>query len=288
MTCALTAASACAGPAPSRPAATAAASTAVPAVSPRARPNTRVAVIVMENKDYSDIVGNPSAPFVNHLAPTSAVATSYFAVAHPSLPNYLAMIGGETFGIDTDCTRCHVAARNLVDQLEDAHITWKAYMEGMPRACFPGSSSGRYAKKHDPFVYFDDVAAASRRCGNVVPLSSLDYGALPQFVWITPDLCHDTHDCSVRTGDGFLSELLPPLIRALGPRGVLILTYDEGSGGAHGGGHVFTLATGPGARPGRYSQPFDHYSLLRTIEDRLGLPHLGAAARAAPMTAMLR
>ena len=289
-------ASGCAGrqTAPS-PSPTGAGSTPSPAMTvPASRrpvaPHTgvRVAVVVMENKEYATVAGNPNAPYLNGLVPSSALATSYYAVSHPSLPNYLALIGGDTFGISSDCTGCHVNALNLVDQLDEAHVSWKAYMEDMPRACFTGGSAGRYAKKHNPFVYFDDIVSNPSRCANVVPLSALHDAALPDFVWITPDLCNDTHDCSVATGDRFLARLLPPLIRALGPRGVVFVTYDEGSSGAHGGGHVFTLATGPGVRPGRYDQAFDHYALLRTIEDVFGLRHLARASEATSMTPLLR
>jgi hypothetical protein len=256
----------------------------------------RIAVVVMENKEYGDVAGNPQAPYMNGLASISASATSFYAISHPSLPNYLALIGGDTFGITSDCTRCHAAARNLVDQLEETHVSWKAYMEGMPRPCFTGASSGRYAKKHDPFVYFDDDVSDPGRCAKVVPLTALsndEWHGLPDLVWITPDQCNDTHDCSIKTGDDFLSRLIPPLIKALGPNGLLFLTYDEGSSDRGcctdaKGGHVFTIVAGPGARPGRFAQPLDHYSVLRAIEDHFGLPHLRHAATAPSMNALLR
>jgi hypothetical protein len=249
----------------------------------------------MENHEYGSVIGSPDAPYLNGLAKTSALATSFYATSHPSLPNYLALTGGDTFGIDSDCTGCHVGARNIVDQLEEAHISWRTYMEGLPRSCFDGAFSGRYAKKHNPFAYYDSVTSDPSRCAKVVPLTDLDMKPLPRFVWITPDQCNDTHDCSVRTGDEFLSRLVPPLIGALGPHGVLFVTYDEGTSSLGccafaRGGHVVTIATGPAARPGRYAQPLDHYSLLRAIEDGLGLPRLGRAAAAATssMSALLR
>jgi hypothetical protein len=251
----------------------------------------------MENHEYESVIGNPDAPYLNGLAATSALATSFYATSHPSLPNYLALTGGDTFGIDSDCTGCHVGARNIVDQLEDAHMTWRAYIEGMPRSCFTGAFAGRYAKKHNPFVYYDGVTSDATRCAKVVPLTDLsrDMRSLPRFVWITPDQCNDTHDCSVRTGDDFLSRLLPPLIRALGHHGVLFVTYDEGTSsrgccGFARGGQIVTIATGPAGRPGRYAQPLDHYSLLRAIEDGFSLPRLGRAAspETPSMTALLR
>ena len=109
-------------------------------------------------------------------------------------------------------------------------------------------------------------------------------GALPRFVWITPNLCHDMHDCSVATGDRFLAGLVPPLLRALGPRGLLFLTWDEGSSDdgccrLASGGHIVTILAGGAARRGaRLTTPTDHYSVLQTIEDLLGLPRLRGAA----------
>src|SRR5204863_5432334 len=174
-----------------------------------------------------------------------------------SLPNYLALLAGSTFGIDENCTDCTFAAPNLVDELERARISWRAYMESMPAPCFTGATEGAYAKKHNPFVYFRSILDDPRRCAKVVPLTRLadDVRArqLPRFVWITPDLCHDMHDCDVVTGDRFLAGLLPGLVRSLGPRGVLFLTWDEGATdfgccGAPGGGRIATIVAGAAAR----------------------------------------
>jgi hypothetical protein len=240
----------------------------------------RIAVIVMENHSYGQIIGNPHAPYLNELANRYALATNYDAVAHPSLPNYLALIGGSTFGITSDCTSCDVDGQNLADELSAHNVAWRAYMESMPSRCFRGGSSGRYAKKHDPFMYFANVR--TNHC-NVSPLSSLDDARLPGFTWITPDLCHDMHDCSVATGDAFLRRIVPGLLRGLGPRGVLFITFDEGTSDDH----VVTIAAGDGVKPGHYSASFTHYSLLRTIEEHFELPLLGHSSSARSMRAML-
>ena len=257
------------------------------ALRPRHLPSfTHVVVIVMENKECGDVIGNRRAPFLNTMARRYALATSYFAIRHPSLPNYLSLTGGSTFGIASDCTACRVPATNLVDQLEGAGLSWKAYMDGLPRPCFRGAVAGRYVKKHDPFVYYTDVVSNPARCSRVVPLGNLradlHSGGLPAFAWITPDLCHDMHDCGVAAGDRFLAGLVPRLLQAIGSKGVLFITWDEGeSDSVRGccakamGGRVATIVAGPLARRGvAVGIPYDHYSLLRTIEDAWQLPEL--------------
>jgi phosphatidylinositol-3-phosphatase len=257
---------------------------------------SHIAVILMENKEYGDVLGSATAPFINGLASRYASAREMYGVTHPSLPNYLALTGGSTFGISSDCTSCSVGATSIVDQLEGAHISWRAYMEDLPYACFTGASSGEYAKKHNPFVYYTRVAGNRSWCRRVVPLTALSDDerarTVPRFIWITPNLCHDMHDCSVATGDRFLASLVPPLLRSLGPRGVLFITWDEGASDAGccrlaSGGHIATIVAGPGAkRNARLTAPTDHYSLLETIEGLLGLRRLRGAA--CPCTSSLK
>jgi hypothetical protein len=260
--------------------------------SPRAAlpggPPAHIAVVVMENEEYANIVGARSIPFISRLARRYALARRMYAITHPSLPNYLALTGGSTLGIDSDCTGCSVHASSLVDQLERAGISWRAYMEGLPRPCFTGAGAGEYAKKHNPFAYYTSVARDPARCRQIVPLTRLfaDERArsLPRFIWITPNLCHDMHDCDPATGDRFLARLVPLLLGALGRRGLLFITWDEGKSDdgccrLAAGGHIVTILAGPGSRPGaRLNTPADHYSVLQTIEDLLGLPRLRAAA----------
>jgi phosphatidylinositol-3-phosphatase len=257
-----------------------------------------VAVIVMENKEYGHVIGSRSAPYINRLARRYALATQMYAVRHPSLPNYLALTGGSTFGISSDCTDCSVGATSVVDQLQRAHLSWRAYMEDLRRPCFTGAGSDGYAKKHDPFVYYTRIARDSTRCAHIVPLTQLysDERAhtLPRFIWITPNLCHDLHDCGVATGDRFLLGLVPRLLRELGSGGLLFLTWDEGTSDKGccklaSGGHVVTILAGAGAlRGARMSTPGDHYSVLQTLDDLFGLPRLrGAACPCTPSLAPL-
>jgi phosphatidylinositol-3-phosphatase len=252
----------------------------------------RVVVIVMENKGCDEVIGSRDAPYLNGLARRAAFAARSFALTKPSLPNYLALTGGSTFGITTDCSGCRVRATNLVDELERARISWKAYMEGMPAPCYRGTQAGLYVKRHNPFAYYVDIASRPSRCRHVVPFTQLRADitrrALPRFVWITPNLCHDMHDCAVAGGDRFLAGLVPKLERAVGPRGAIVVTWDEGGGF---GRQIPTIVAGPAARAGARSRlAYDHYSLLRTIEDAFGLPHLRAAACPCtrPLSALLR
>jgi hypothetical protein len=150
------------------------------------------------------------------------------------------------------------------------------------------ASSAGYAKKHDPFMYYDDIARDPQRCHDVVGFdqlaSDLRRGTLPTFAFISPNLCDDTHDCPVATGDRFLAGLIPRLLREAGPHGFVVLTWDEGASDRGccvdaRGGRIATIAAGPDVRRhGHGDRPVDHYGVLRTVEHALGLRPLGGAA----------
>ncbi len=250
---------------------------------------THVVVVVFENRERSSIAGNPKAPTFNALAGSGADLTSYDAVAHPSLPNYLALVSGSTQGIASDCSDCIVSAPNLADTLTAAGLTWKTYAEGLPAPGWGGASAGAYVKKHDPFLYFRGVDRT-----RVVPLTQLatdlDRGRLPDFSLVIPDLCNDMHDCSVATGDAWLREHVVPLVQSPAlAGGVVFVVFDEGASDLGGGGKVFALAAGPAVQPGSvFAGSTNHYGLLRTIEDAWGLPELGLSARAQPIGGIWR
>lgn len=260
-----------------------------PASLPRS-PSSHVVLIVLENKEYGDVIGSPATPYLDRLVRHSGLATRSYAITHPSLPNYLALTSGSTHGITSDCTDCQVSGPSLATQLDRAGRSWKAYLEGAPRRCFRGAEAGSYAKKHNPFAYYEDIARDPARCRRLVPLSALTgdlrTGDLPAFAMISPDLCHDTHDCDVRVGDRFLGRLLPAILHELGPHGFLVLTWDEGTTdagccGVARGGHIATAVAGPDVRPGsRTSRPVDHYGVLRFVERAFGLPPLAGAEQA--------
>jgi phospholipase C len=172
----------------------------------------RVFVIMLENHSRSSVIGNANAPFMNKMADRYQMADNYYGFTHPSMPNYIAAIAGDNFGIqdDEDENVVNLDERNLVDQLEEKHISWGAYMDSMPEdkevSYWPGSSTKLYAKKHNPFVLFDDIKNSPERMAKVK-----EYGALagdldsvqaPRFVWISPNQCNDMHGGVYSAVDG--------------------------------------------------------------------------------------
>ncbi len=255
-----------------------------------------IVVLVMENHGYGDIIGNPDAAYINGLAARGGLATAYQAVAHPSLPNYLALVGGSTFGITSDCTTCYVSAPNLAaDRISRSGRTWRAYQESMPGPCFIGSADP-YAQKHNPFIYFDNIRGDPAQCGRIVPYPRLsaDFAtaaSTPNFAFVTPNLCHDMHDCSIATGDQWLSQAVPAILGSPAfttQNSLLVITWDEAETG--GDNRVATLLVGRSVRAGyRSAAPYSHYSLLRTIEAAWSLaPLTSNDAGAAPMTDFFR
>jgi acid phosphatase len=257
-------------------------------------PIDHVFVIVMENHAYGEVVGSASAPYFNSQIPSGALGESYFAVAHPSLPNYLSLIGGSTFGTTSDCTTCLVSAPNIADNVEAAGRTWKAYMESMPSPCFVGDSYP-YMQKHNPFIYFNDIRTNSARCGqHVVPYSQMSTDlksatTTPNYAFITPNMCNDTHDCAVSSGDAWLSAQVPLILGSPAfktQHSLLAIVWDEDDSSASN--QVPLLLLGPAAGAGTKSLvSYSHYSLLHTIETGLGLPTMTTNDATAPMTDLL-
>lgn len=249
-------------------------------------------VVVEENKSYSEIIGSSSAPYINSLAKQYALATNYHAVRHPSLPNYLTLIGGSTFGITTDCSpsTCPVNARNLADNLEAAGKSWKGYMESMPSLCGI-NSSGDYVTKHNPFVYFNNIRTNTVRCNShlqsytALPADLATAATTPDLVFITPNLCSDMHNCSVSTGDTWLRNNLPAIFNSPAwktQNSVLFLLWDEDDSSASN--HVAALIIGPDVKGGyQSSKTYGHYNLLHTIEALWGLPALTPNDASAPV-----
>ena len=268
-----------------------------------------VYIIMMENTGYESLIGNPNAPFLNAAAAQYGLATNYFGVTHPSQPNYLAATSGSTNGVtsDNDTT---INVPNIVDQLEAAGKTWKAYMQSyslcttqQDHAC----GNQLYERKHNPFVSYQDVQTNPARMANLVDFrqfaTDLANNTVPDYVWISPDQCHDMHgraatpadpcDFSqvpslIATGDAFLSKTVSEILSSRGWTGnsEIFITWDEsdftGSGfqgfgddsgccdsvPGLGGGHVVTLAISHSDHRARTSSvAYNHYSMLATIEE---------------------
>ena len=263
--------------------------------SARVRPFDRVAVLFLENHGYDQIIGSQQAPYLNRLARRGALATQYYAVGAP--------VGAELPRAHDRLDARRDERLQLVRRvrpvtgrsLDAAHISWRAYFESIPARGYDGRGAGTYTKHYNPFAYSERSGdAVGRR--HVLGFGSLRHdlrrGTLPRFSWIAPNLAHDGHNGSVRASDRFAARLVPRIERALGPDGVLFVTWDEAQGvTGPAGGRVALIATGPGARRAvRSNAPADHYSLLATLESGLGLPLMGNAADApvAPVTALLR
>ena len=269
-------------------------------LTPGASSIQHVFVVVMENHGYDQVWDTPSSPYITSLGNANARATNYHASIHPSLPNYLQLYGGSHYGITTDCNpsaSCHVSAINLADNLEAKGLTWKGYMESMPSPCYL-KTSGDYAPKHNPFVYFDDIRNNPARCNShVVPYTDLaadlaSAATTPNYAMISPNLCNDMHDCSVATGDGWLQSNLPAILNSPActvEQCLLILTWDEDDNGQNN--QVLTIFAGSAAKTGGVTSnmPYSHFSALRTVEDIFGLPtQTDNDAAASAMTDMLR
>lgn len=242
-----------------------------------------VILIVLENHGFDQVAGH--SPFLNALAHRCGLAADYHAVAHPSLPNYLALTSGSTQGlVGQDCSpgpSCRSGGSSIFSQ-----TGWRAYAESMTGRCRL-TNSGDYAARHNPAVYYTRVAA---RCATAdVPLSELPGdlrgGHLAPYSFIAPNLCSDEHDCAVTDGDAWLARWLPRLTSSATYRSgdtAIFITYDEDDYAE--GNHIYTVVVARSVRPGTVSQtPFTHYSMLRTNEQLLGLPPLGAAATATSM-----
>lgn len=250
-----------------------------------------IVLIVLENRDYGEVIGSSHMPNLNALAKGNILLSNYFAVAHPSLPNYIALVSGSTQGITSDCKDCFVDQPNLADLIESSGRTWKAYEEDMPSPCFVGDAAP-YVQKHDPFIYFDSIRLNAKRCQNsIVPLTQLDKdlaaNTLPNFLFIMPNICNSAHDCSLETADTWVNEMVAKLQAspAFGENTLIAITFDEGDKqntssccgmGSEAGGQVATVLISPKEKRGfEDGTAYSHYSLLKTILVAWGLPDLG-------------
>ena len=249
-------------------------------------------IIVMENEGYDQVVGSSSAPYQNLLISRYALAANYNAVSHPSLPNYIALVAGDTLGVTNDCqpSQCSFPNATLTNLLDSHGLSWKEYAESMPVNCSQSpSQDGLYVPRHNPFVYFSSVTnnadsgVTSQYCDlRVVPFTQfwddLQSSNLPNFAFITPNICDDGHSCDLSTGDTWLSTVIPRIINSSSfSSTALFVVYDEGSGsGTNSPSHVLCILISPFAKPGyRSSAQYSHYSLLATVETIFSVGNLG-------------
>lgn len=254
-----------------------------------------VVVVTFENREFHKVIGNPLMPFYNWYAWDYTLLTQYYAVTHPSLPNYVAMIGGDTFDIQSDCKDCYIDAPSLPDLIEASGRTWKTYQEDMQTPCaLESQDENEYVQKHNPFVYFDPIRLDESRCtSKVLPLEELqkdiDAGTLPNYIFVTPNMCHNGHDCKLYEADLWLGKFLHQILPALekeSQKYLVVLNWDEGQdqGSCCGlpeeaGGRIPVVLISPLVkRHFQDSTPYTHYSLLKTISKAWNLPYLGHAA----------
>jgi phosphatidylinositol-3-phosphatase len=234
-------------------------------------------VVFMENHDFTQIIDNPNAPYINQLAQSYGLATEYFGVVHGSQPNYIAFFSGDQYGVTGGSTP-NLNALNLVDQLEAQDRSWHVYAQNFPGNCFNGVTSsggtdgpGTYVRRHVPAMAFRDIRRNPHRCSEVTNLASFDPAAA-NFELIVPNLSDDMHDGTIRQGDDFLRSFVPRIIGSAAWRenGALFIVWDEGR--AKGANRVPLLVIAPQVERGfRSDLRHDHYSLLRTIEDAWAL-----------------
>jgi acid phosphatase len=265
-----------------------------PAQAAGARPR-HIMVVMMENKNVSEVIGQSDQPFTNSLATRYGLATQSYAFGHPSLPNYLDIVSGSNQGVTDDnppSSHRFPGAETLADQLAAAGITERAYAENLPTD--PTNDSGEYAVRHVPWEYFPNARIGVADASTLIP--DLSGPAAPAFVWYTPNLIHDEHDGTVQQGDAFLASLIPAVQATpwYAAGGAIVIEWDEAdtdNAGINGGngGHVVTIVVSAAlkAHPLQYGGSVDTTGVLHAIEDAYGLAHLGGSAADGTMDPLL-
>jgi hypothetical protein len=257
----------------------------IPVAATIPRPE-HVLLVVEENKPYSEIIGNPAAPYINKLAMRGALFTRSYGVAHPSQPNYLALFSGSTQGVGDDACGYHFFGPNLASALISAGLSFVTYAEDLPSPGYPGCRYDAYARKHNPATNW---LGGSLPASVVQPLSEfpVDFARLPTIALVIPNLRHDMHSGTIAAADRWLQAHIGAYeVWARAHRSLLILTWDEDNG--FHDNHIATLMVGEPVAPGRYRRKINHYTILRTLEAMYGLPLLGKTAHEPPITEIWR
>ena len=245
-----------------------------PVPAPFKKPQaSKVVLIIFENKN-ADPVRKQS--FFGKLASEGADFTNFFAIAHPSQPNYIALVSGSTDGVPGDSD-----VRLNRPHLGQKLTSWKSYAEGYPKnsdaKCDLRSTIGRYARKHEPFLSFADIQDGST-CEHITDLEDFFTDAkahrLPSFSLVIPDLDHDAHDQPIEFADRWFQEKFGPVLKDPGfKRDVLfIVTFDENDAKfQRTGNRIYTVFWGDSVIQGPVQEVYDHYDLLRTLENIFGV-----------------
>ena len=252
-----------------------------------------VFIVIEENANYSEVIGNPSMPYLNGLANQYGLASNYYANLHPSIPNYFELTTGKTLTIIDSLTpqAFPVSDDNVVRKLLADGKTWKSYAEDLPSVGYTAGDSGNYAVRHNPLAYLMDVQNNSAQSQNLVPFSQfpvdLPTANLPDYSFIVPNLCNDAHDCLLSTADSWLKNNIDPLIKSpeFQKDGLLIIVFDEANNldVTSGGGHVAAVIVSPFSKSGYKSIAFyQHQSVLRLTLEGLGITKLPGDAATAP------
>ncbi|MEU4083681.1 alkaline phosphatase family protein [Streptomyces aureus] len=229
-----------------------------------------IVVVIEDDQPYDAVIGNEEAPYLNQLARRGASLTQYYALTHPSQPNYLALFSGSFLGVDDDSCPHRLTSRNLGTQLLQSGLTFTGYAQSMPRRGFTGCADGPYVRRHNPWVNFDNLPASVNRPWTDFPH---DYTKLPTVAFVVPDLEHNMHDGGVRRGDTWLRDNLGGYADwAMTHNSLLVVTWDEDDG--KGPNHVPTVLVGQHVRPGDHAQPNNQFGLLRMLLDAYGLSAL--------------
>jgi acid phosphatase len=256
-----------------------------------------VVIVVLENQGTKQALADPN---IASIVKGGAWFSNYYGLAHPSLPNYLAIVAGSTFGVTRDHLAAPLKAPSIVDRLEQKGLTWKAYAEDYPGRCFLGNEAGEthltpqakatdiYVKRHVPLLQFASIQNDPARCARVVNarefMRDARAGQLPNYSFYTPNVVNDGHDTSLATSSAWLVRFVQSVRGTLGmhQRTLLVVTWDEGGEEDSRHNQILTIFLGDVVSPGRYDSNLTHYSLLRTIEDNFGLERLADGDRHAP------
>lgn len=241
-----------------------------------------IVVVIEENQPYDAVIGDTDAPYLNQLARQGASLTQFYALTHPSQPNYLALFAGSFLQVTDDSCPHALTSRNLGSELREAGLTFVGYAQSMPRVGFTGCSDGAYVRKHNPWVNFGNLPASVNRPWTDFPR---DFTDLPTVSFVVPDLQHDMHDTrdgSVRKADAWLRNSLGEYADwAMTHNSMLVVTWDEDASG--GPNHVPTIVVGEHVRRGDNAEPNNQFGLLRMILDAYGLDPLHRSGDVEPV-----